>query len=62
MNTGQVRRNKARWRSWAESNDRYARMTIPVLYAMVLIWLFYIDLTDDYESATGRVTGSWSRG
>ena len=43
-----VTRNRARWRRFADLNDRYARTLIPLIYIFALIWVFNIDLRDDY--------------
>jgi len=43
-----VTRNRARWRRFADRNDRYARTLIPLIYIFALIWVFNIDLRDDY--------------
>jgi len=44
------RRNNAYWNRVAERTDASARAIVPSLYILAMIYIFSIDLTDDYDS------------
>ena len=47
-----VQRRNTRWRRIANNMDRRARFWVPFLYLLAILWLFSVDLGDDYALAS----------